>query len=243
MMILPAIDLQKGRCVRLEQGRVTDVKVYDADPLAVAKAFASAGADMIHVVDLDGAFAGSESPNRAIVASIIESTNVPLEFGGGLRTVEDVERLLDLGVTQVVLGTLAWESKETLSKLVNRFGSRISVGIDALDGRVMTRGWEKNTKANAVEFASEVADLGVERVIYTDISRDGMLTGPNIEQTCEIARVAGVHVTASGGISSLEDIKRLRDSGEPLIDSVIVGKALYEGRFRLDEAVQAASDN
>jgi phosphoribosylformimino-5-aminoimidazole carboxamide ribotide isomerase len=143
----------------------------------------------------------------------------------------------------VILGTLASESKETLAHLVKRFRSRICVGIDALDGKVMTRGWERDTQTDAAAFACAVADLGVERVIYTDISRDGMLTGPNIEQTCEIARAAKVHVTASGGVSSLDDIKRLRDAGESLVDSIIIGKALYEGRFSLAEAIQAAANN
>ena len=243
MMILPALDLQQGHCVRLAQGRRSGVKVYDADPVAVANAFATAGAEIIHVVDLDGAFAGRESANRAIVKKIIDTVKIPVEFGGGLRSASDVEQLLELGVAQVILGTLASESKETLAQLVNRFRSRICVGIDALDGKVMTRGWERDTQTDATEFACAVADLGVERVIYTDISRDGMLTGPNIEQTCEIARAAKVHVTASGGVSSLDDIKRLRDAGESLVDSIIIGKALYEGRFSLAEAIQAAANN
>src|SRR5215510_2988461 len=166
MMILPAIDLQQGRCVRLAQGRLSGVKVYDADPVAVAKVFAAAGAEMIHVVDLDGAFAGRESANRVIVKKIIETVPVPIEFGGGLRTVADVENLFELGIAQVVLGTLATESKETLAQLVERFGSRVCVGIDALDGSVMTRGWEQDTKTNALEFACSLAELGVERVIY-----------------------------------------------------------------------------
>jgi len=243
MKILPAIDLQQGRCVRLTQGRLSGVKVYDGDPVDVAKVFAAAGAEMIHVVDLDGAFAGRESANRVIVKQIIESVQIPVEFGGGLRTLADIENLFELGVTQVVLGTLATESQETLIQLVKRFGSRICVGIDALDGTVMTRGWVKDANANAVEFACAVAALGVERVIFTDISRDGMLTGPNIEQTCEIARVAKVHVTAAGGISSLADIMRVRDAGESLVDSIIIGKALYEGRFSLAEAIETAADN
>jgi len=243
MMILPAIDLQQGHCVRLAQGRRSGVKVYDADPVAVADAFATAGAEIIHVVDLDGAFAGRESANRAIVKQIIDTVKIPVEFGGGLRSVADVERLLELGVAQVILGTLASESRETLAQLVKRFRSRICVGIDARDGKVMTRGWEQDSHLDAVEFAGIVADLGVERVIYTDISRDGMLTGPNIEQTCDIARSAKVHVTASGGVSSLDDIKRLRETREPLVDSLIIGKALYEGRFSLAEAIAVAAND
>jgi phosphoribosylformimino-5-aminoimidazole carboxamide ribotide isomerase len=241
MMILPAIDLKEGRCVRLAQGRMASVKVYDQDPVAVAQTFAAGGAEMIHVVDLDGAFAGRESANRAIVKKIIDTVNLPVEFGGGVRTVGDVEQLLELGVAQVILGTLALESNATLSLLVKRFGSRITVGIDAFEGEVKTRGWKQGTNARAIDFACAVAGVGVERLIYTDIARDGMLTGPNIEQTCEIARASQVRVTASGGISSLDDLRRLQDADEPLVDSVIIGKALYEGRFTLKEAVKIGS--
>ena len=241
MTILPAIDLKDGRCVRLSQGRRSDVRVYDADPVETAKAFASAGAKMIHIVDLDGAFKGVESANRAIVEKIIDTVNIAVEFGGGIRSIADVERVHAQGVTRVVLGTLAVDSSETLKELIERFGAFICVGIDAREGRVMTRGWEASTASTATELARSVAELGVERIIYTDIARDGMLTGLSIEQTCAIARTAKVRVTASGGVSCVDDIKRLRDANEPLVDSVIVGKALYEGRFTLAEALRAAA--
>jgi phosphoribosylformimino-5-aminoimidazole carboxamide ribotide isomerase len=240
MTILPAIDLKDGRCVRLTQGRRSDVRIYDGDPVETAKAFADAGAKMIHVVDLDGAFKGGESANRAIVEKIIDTVNVAVEFGGGIRSITDVQRVHAHGVARVVLGTLAIESIETLKELIERFGSLICVGIDAREGLVMTRGWEASTRLTAVELARSVAELGVERIIYTDIARDGMLSGLSIEQTCEIARTAQVCVTASGGVSCLDDIKRLRDANEPLVDSIIVGKALYEGKFTLAEALQAA---
>jgi phosphoribosylformimino-5-aminoimidazole carboxamide ribotide isomerase len=240
MYILPAIDLKDGRCVRLSQGRKAEAKIYDADPLEVARAFASSGADMIHIVDLDGAFSGGECSNRAIVKKIVNSVNVPVEFGGGIRAAADVRQLLGEGVAQVILGTIAAESTETLRQLVEEFGSRVCVGIDARDGRVMTRGWESTGGSRAVELARAVATLGVERIIYTDIRRDGMLNGPNVEQTCEVARAAQVRVTASGGVSCLDDIKRLREANEALVDSVIVGKALYEGRFTLEEALRVA---
>jgi phosphoribosylformimino-5-aminoimidazole carboxamide ribotide isomerase len=242
MYILPAIDLKDGRCVRLRQGRKADAKIYDADPLEVAKAFAAAGADMIHIVDLDGAFSGGESANRAIVKKIIDKVNVPVEFGGGIRTTNDVRQLIDYGVAQVILGTLAAENAETLRQLVKEFGARVCAGIDALDGKVMTRGWETFSELDAVELACSIADLGIERIIYTDIKRDGMLNGLNIEQTCEVARTAQVRVTASGGVSCLDDIRQLCDADEPLVDSVIVGKALYEGRFTLEEALRVAGE-
>ena len=241
MQIIPAIDLKNGRCVRLTQGSKADVTVYDENPVAVAQSFAAAGAQMIHVVDLDGAFQGGESRNREVLKKIVGAVEVPIEFGGGIRSREEVQHLCDLGVQRVVLGTLAAESPAHLREFVNRFSSKICVGIDARDGHVMTRGWETATRVMAVELARVVANCGVERIVYTDIARDGMLSGPNVEQTLAVVRAANVPVTASGGVSSLDDIKRLRDLGEPLLDSVIVGKALYEGKFKLEEALQIAN--
>jgi phosphoribosylformimino-5-aminoimidazole carboxamide ribotide isomerase len=240
MLVIPAIDLKDGRCVRLQQGRKSDVKTYDADPVEMARTFASAGARLLHVVDLDGAFAGVESANRAVVRKIIESVHVPVEFGGGLRSIADVKQVIALGVERVIIGTMAAESTEVLKVLVNRYDSLICAGVDARDGMVMTRGWETSTDLLATDLARSLAALGIRRIIYTDIARDGMLTGPNIEQTVGIAQAAGIHVTASGGISCLEDIKRLRDANEPLLDSVIIGKAFYEGKFSLEDAFRMA---
>lgn len=237
MLVIPAIDLKNGSCVRLVQGRKTDVTVYDENPVEVAKQFARAGAQMIHVVDLDGAFIGGESPNRAVVKKIVAAVDVPIEFGGGVRTIDDVEQLCDAGVSRIVLGTIAVESPELLQGLAARFAEKICVGIDARNGMVMTRGWESETRISGVDLAQRVAGYGIERIIYTDIARDGMLTGPNVEQTVAVARAAQIHVTASGGVSSLDDIRRLRDTREPLLDSVIVGKALYEQKFKLEDAI------
>ena len=238
MIIIPAIDLKNGLCVRLMQGRKSETTVYNENPVEVAKEFASAGANLIHVVDLDGAFNEADSPNRAVVKKIVDAVDVPVEFGGGIRSLEDAQQLCDAGVARIVLGTLAAESPGMLKDFVRRFSSKICVGIDARDGRVMSRGWETSTPVMAVDLARSVADSGVERIIYTDIARDGTLHGPNIEQTLAVVRAANVRVTASGGVSSLDDIKRLRDTGEPLLDSVIVGKALYEGKFKLEEAMR-----
>src|SRR6185369_11322616 len=240
MVIIPATDLKNGFCVRLLQGRKSDMTVYNDNPVEVARAFESAGAQMIHVVDLDGAFNEGHSPNRAVVKEIIEAVDVPIEFGGGIRSLDDIRQLCDVGVARVVVGTVAAESPDVLQKFVDEFSSRICVGIDARDGRVMTRGWETATPTMAVDLARSVAECGVERIIYTDIARDGALVGPNIQQTLAVAEAANVRVTASGGVSSLDDIKRLRDAGDARLDSVIVGKALYEGKFRLEEAIQAA---
>jgi phosphoribosylformimino-5-aminoimidazole carboxamide ribotide isomerase len=238
MIVIPAIDLRDGRCVRLTQGRRSEVTVYNDDPVAVAREFAAAGAEMLHVVDLDGAFSGSGSPNRDVVKQIAANVGVPVEFGGGIRSLEDVQELCDAGVARVVLGTVAAESPQLLKDFVDRFSTRICVGIDAHDGRVMTRGWETTTPVLAVDLARSVAECGVKRIIYTDIARDGMLVGPNIEQTLAVVRAAIVLVSASGGVSCLDYLKRLRDTREPLLDSVIVGKALYEGKFKLEDAIR-----
>lgn len=241
MLVIPAIDLRNGQCVRLLQGRKSDVTVYNDDPIAVAKEFEAAGARMIHVVDLDGAFNSADPPNREVVKVIVDSVTVPLEVGGGIRTMEDIQDLIDAGVARVVLGTIAAESPEFLKSFIERFSSKVCVGIDARDGRVMSRGWETATRMMAIDLARTVVDCGVERIIYTDITRDGTLTGPNIEQTLAVVRAANISVTASGGVSSLDDIRRLRDLDDPRLDSVIVGKALYEGKFKLEEALHAGS--
>ncbi len=239
MIVIPAIDLKNGLCVRLLQGRKSEMTVYNEDPVEVARAFAATGAEMIHVVDLDGAFNEAESPNRAVVRRIIDAVDVPVEFGGGVRSLEDVKQLCDAGVARVVLGTVAAEEPARLKDFVSSFGLKICVGIDARDGRVMTRGWETATPLMAVDLARSVAECGVERIIYTDIARDGALVGPNIQQTLVVAEAANVSVTASGGVSCLEDIKRLRDAGDERVDSIIVGKALYEGKFKLEEAIRS----
>ncbi len=238
MLVIPAIDLKDGRCVRLAQGRKEDATVYESDPVDVARRFESAGARMIHVVDLDGAFWSGESPNHAIAREIFSSVKIPVQFGGGMRSIADVKLTIERGAARVVVGTLAVESPETLAKLVKLFGARVCVSIDAREGEVLVRGWERGTKFSAIDLARQIARAGIGRIVYTDVARDGMLSGPDIEMSCEVARASGLRVTASGGVSSLEDLRRLRDSGEPLVDSVIVGKALYEGRFSLEEALQ-----
>lgn len=241
MLIIPAIDLRAGRCVRLSQGRKDDVKIYEGNAVEIALSYQSDGAQMLHVVDLDGAFSDSNSRNREVLREIVSQTHLPIQFGGGLRRLRDVEQVIELGVTRVVVGTLAVESAEVLAKLVEKLGSRVCVGIDARAGQVMTRGWEKRETITAVVLAQRVAALGVERIVYTDVARDGMLAGVNLEQTCKIARESGLRVTASGGVSSLDDIGSLKRVSESGVDSVIIGKALYEGRFSLKEAINEGS--
>ncbi|HLA10156.1 MAG TPA: 1-(5-phosphoribosyl)-5-[(5-phosphoribosylamino)methylideneamino]imidazole-4-carboxamide isomerase [Pyrinomonadaceae bacterium] len=249
MQIIPAIDLRDGRCVRLSQGKKDLVTSYSGKPAEVARAFEVAGATMLHVVDLDAAFGEVNSRNRIALCEIIRSVNIPLQVGGGLRTTKDVERVISLGVSRVVIGTVAAESPETLTKMLNLFHSKhIVVGIDARGRKVVTRGWESELKVDAVSLAKMVASLGVERIVYTDVRRDGMLSGPNIEETGRVATESGLRVTASGGVSSLDDIRELQEASvtSPArgpsaacgIDSVIIGKALYEGRFTLEEALR-----
>ena len=238
MLVIPAIDLKSGRCVRLSQGRKSAENIYHDDPAAVARKFAASGAKMLHVVDLDAAFGKDNTSNREALESILRTVAVSVQFGGGVRTPEQIRRLIDARVDRVVVGTIAAESTETLLDLAKEFGSKVCVAIDARNGQVLTRGWETTTELKATDLAKRVAAAGVERIIYTDTVRDGMLTGPNLEQTIAIARESQLHVTASGGISSLDDIKALRDADEPLVDSVIVGKALYENRFSLEDALR-----
>jgi phosphoribosylformimino-5-aminoimidazole carboxamide ribotide isomerase len=242
MLILPAIDLKNGQCVRLSQGVRASARVYDGDPVEAARRFEAEGARMLHVVDLDGAFDEGRSPSRGVAREIIRAVQIPVQFGGGLRSVADVRQMIEGGARRVVIGTLAIESPELFGEMVRLFGARIAVGIDAKDGRVVTHGWEKQETVSAVEVARSMAMMGVARIIYTDVVRDGMLQGINVEQTRLIARASGVPVTASGGVSSLADLKRVVEASADGVDSVIVGKALYEKRFTLREALRLEED-
>ncbi|HST23048.1 MAG TPA: 1-(5-phosphoribosyl)-5-[(5-phosphoribosylamino)methylideneamino]imidazole-4-carboxamide isomerase [Blastocatellia bacterium] len=242
MLVIPAIDLKDGRCVRLTEGREDSARVYDRDPVEVAREYESAGARLIHVVDLDGAFLGAASENQKIIRRIADEVNIPLEVGGGVRSVDDIRNLLEsIGTRYVIIGTLAIENPRALEQSISQFGDSVIVGIDARGRQVATRGWTETTQVDALAFAGQVVSLGVRRIIYTDIARDGRLAGPNFEMTREVALASGARVTASGGVSSLEDIQKLCALEVDGVDSVIVGKALYEKRFTLKEALEAAS--
>ena len=242
MMIIPAIDLKGGRCVRLVEGREESAKVYDRDPVEVARGYEVAGASMIHVIDLDGAFPGSTSENRKIIRRIIEEIRIPVEVGGGIRSLEDIDIMINrVGARYCIIGTLAVEEPDTLRQAVERFRDSIIVGIDARETSVAVRGWTADVKLDALALAGQVAALGVERIIYTDITKDGRLEGPNLKITAAIARASGARVTASGGVGSLDDIASLSALEADGVDSVIIGKALYESRFSLEEAIAAAS--
>lgn len=240
--IIPAIDLRDGCCVRLVQGLKENTTVYAGDPVRIALDYEAHGAQIIHLVDLDGAFSDPNSRNRRVLREIISVLRIPVQFGGGLRSLDDIAQVIELGVSRAVIGTMAVEASQSLDQALHLFGAnRLAVGIDARDGQVLTRGWEREGQISARELAKRVAAVGIERIVYTDVARDGMLTGVNVEQTAAMARESGLKVTASGGVSSLADVTRLKDTNEPGIDSVIIGKALYEGRFTLEDALITAS--
>jgi phosphoribosylformimino-5-aminoimidazole carboxamide ribotide isomerase len=242
MIIIPAIDLRGGRCVRLTQGRAADETVYSENPVSVARRWYDAGAEMLHVVNLDGAFGKDDQGNLKALERILYEVNIPVQFGGGVRTLDDVRRIDELGATRIVICTTAVENPVLFEHIFDEFGSTIVVGIDARDGKVALRGWEKTVELPALDLAQRVAELGVERIVYTDIVRDGMMSGVNLEATREIAETTGLKVTASGGVSSIEDLYALKELQDVGVDSVIVGKALYEGRFTLEDALDATED-
>jgi phosphoribosylformimino-5-aminoimidazole carboxamide ribotide isomerase len=235
MIIIPAIDLKDGRCVRLLQGRMHDATVYSDDPVGVARRWASEGAEWLHVVDLDAAVAGA-SRNRECIARIVQATGVPVQVGGGLRTAADVEACLSVGVRRAIIGTAAAEDSALLQTVCRRHPGRIAVGIDARDGRVATHGWTRTTDIPAVDLARAVEDAGAAAIIFTDIHRDGMQGGPNIEETGRIAAAVSLPVIASGGVGSLEHIRALLPLEAVGVVGVITGKALYSGAISFGEA-------
>ncbi len=240
MLVLPAVDIRGGRCVRLIQGDAARERTYGDDPVAAARGWEAAGASYLHVVDLDGAFAG-QPVNDAVITRLIAAVRVPVEVGGGIRDLDVIGHLLDRGAARVILGTAAVTSPELLDAACARFGDRIAVAIDARDGMVVTHGWVAATAERAPSAASRVVRAGARRIIYTDTGRDGMLAGPNLAALEEMLRVVDIPVIASGGVASAEDVRRLRPL-EPLgLEGVIIGRALYEGQARLEDLLAAAS--
>lgn len=236
MQVIPAIDLHEGKCVRLLRGERSKVTVFSLNPVEVALQWQLQGAGLLHIVDLDGAFEGRPQ-NSAVIAEIASSVDIPVQLGGGIRDAATVENALKLGVKRVILGTAAVEDQEFVKRMVDLYGERIVVGIDARDGIVAVKGWVEKTGERAVGFALKMQQLGVKEIIYTDISRDGTLEGPNIEALRTMARALKVPIIASGGISSLEDLRAVKEL-EPLgVSGVIVGQALYASRFTLKEAI------
>lgn len=237
--LLPAIDLRAGRVVRLVQGDFAAETVYGDDPAEVARAFAHDGARWIHVVDLDGARDGVPG-NTAAIERIVAEVGIPVQTGGGIRTLETLARLEAAGASRMVLGTKLATDPAFVREAVARHGERITAGIDARDGMVAVEGWREGTATPAAELVAELRDLGIRHLVYTDISRDGMQTGVNVDAYEEIAETAGFPVIASGGVSTLDDFRELAALGPGVIEGAITGRALYEGAFKLKHAIRAA---
>lgn len=232
--IIPAVDIKEGRAVRLYKGDPNAVKVYGDNPVEIAKMWEEKGAKHLHIVDLDGAFEGIPK-NYKIVEQIVKSVNVPIEFGGGLRTYEAVKKMIEIGVERVVIGSLAYQDKELFEKIVNDFPNKVILGIDAKDGKVAIKGWLEKTQYSPLEFAKMYENLQIWGYLYTDVNRDGAMVGPNIEGTKQLAENLSKPVIASGGVSSLEDVKKLYELKDYGVYGVVVGKALYEGKINLEE--------
>lgn len=239
MLILPAIDLKGGKCVRLLRGEMNAETVYGNDPVAVGKRWVSEGAQYLHVVDLDGAVSGAAVNGDAITA-LCAALPIPIEIGGGVRSVARAAELLERGADRVIFGTAALAQPQVVREACARFPGRIAVGIDARNGMVATQGWTETSSTSAIDLARRVEELGACRVIYTDISRDGTQEGVNVIATVAIAEAIKIPVTASGGVGSLADIDALKQANVRSIDAVIVGRALYTGAVRLAEAIVAA---
>ena len=234
MIIYPAVDIRDGRCVRLRQGSYSDMTVYGDDPVEMALKWQDAGSQYLHVVDLDGA-RGQGKHNIDIIGRMVKALVIPVQTGGGIRTMADIDEVLSLGAARVILGTSAVRDPGLVEEAVSKYGSRIAVGIDAKEGLVAIEGWEKTSQYTAIEFARHMEKLGVKTIIYTDIATDGMLTGPNLEAMIEMQQAVSMEVIASGGVSSIDDLVRLKQTG---VAGAIVGKAIYTGAIVLEEALK-----
>lgn len=235
MRIYPAIDIKDGQCVRLFKGQFSDVTVYGDSPAEMAKKWEAQGGEYIHVVDLDGALKG-HGVNAEKIKEICRSVNVPVQTGGGIRTMEDIASKLECGISRVIIGTKAVADSEFVKRAVQKYGDKIVIGIDAKDGMVAVEGWEKTSDFTAVEFAKKMVSIGVKTIVYTDIATDGTLAGPNVSAMAEMAKAVNADIIASGGVGSLEHIKSLVPTG---VEGVIVGKALYTEKVNLAEAIKA----
>lgn len=234
MIILPAIDLKDGKCVRLYKGDFNKTEVVAESALNTAISFKEAGAEFIHMVDLDGALKG-KGVNYNIVSEIIKNVNVPVELGGGIRDMETIDFLISIGVSRVILGTAALNKPELVKEAIAKYKEKIAVGIDAKDGYVAVDGWINVSKVNYIDFAKEMEKIGVETIIFTDISKDGTLQGPNLEQLGEIQQSVGCNIIASGGIKNIDDLNAIKEMG---IYGAITGKAIYSGNIDLKEAIE-----
>ena len=235
MIIIPAIDLKDGKCVRLLQGKQDEVTVYSDNPASMAKHWVSLGAELLHVVDLDGAFTG-EQKNLDKIKAVRDAIDIPIEIGGGIRDLERIEKLVSLGVDRVIIGTSAAKDPDMVRRACEKFPNKVLVGIDAKAGKVAVKGWVEVTELDAIEFARTMKEAGTAGIIYTDISRDGMLVGPNIDAMSKMVSAVNIPVIASGGVSRLDDIRSLMKIKD--LWGVITGKALYEGALDLKQAIE-----
>ena len=236
MIVIPAIDLKEGMCVRLEQGLMEKDTVFNDNPGAQAREWQDLGAELLHIVDLDGAFAG-QPKNRSAIEAILKAITIPAQLGGGIRDIATIEAYLSLGLSRVIIGTAAQRTPELVREACAKFPGQIVVGIDAKNGMVAVQGWAEVTNSTAVDLARKFEDFGVAALIYTDIARDGMLQGPNLEATKALAEAVSIPVIASGGVSSLKDIENLMAIESSGITGVITGKAVYTGAILLNEAI------
>ncbi len=236
MILFPAIDLKEGACVRLKLGLMDQATVFNTDPASQARAFADAGAEWIHVVDLDGAFAGKPM-NAHAVDQILKAALIPVQLGGGIRDMNTIESWLDHGVNRVILGTVALKNPALVRQACKAFPGRVAVGIDAKGGKVAVEGWAETSDMNVLDLALQFEDAGAAAIIYTDIDRDGVLAGPNVEATAALAEALSTPVIASGGVSCLDDLRKLKDRASSGIAGVISGRAIYDGRIDLVEAL------
>ena len=237
MILFPAIDLKDGQCVRLLRGDMDAATVFNDDPGAQAKAFTDAGCERVHVVDLNGAFEG-KPVNADPVRSILDAVDIPVQLGGGIRDLDTIEYWLDAGIRRVILGTVALRDPELVKTACRKFPDRVAVGIDARDGFVAVEGWAEVSEMTAVDLADKFEDAGVAAIIYTDIGRDGAMGGPNVEATTALAARISTPVIASGGVSSMEDLTALKSAGGGLLEGVISGRAVYDGRIALVDAIK-----
>lgn len=238
MIVVPAIDIRGGKVVRLRQGELTEITVYSSDPTEVARQWEAQGAARLHLVDLDAAIGGE--PQFLALAAVIAAVRIPVEVGGGLRSLESAQRYRERGAERVIFGTAAVASPAVVRSAVQEWLQAVAVALDAKQGKVAVAGWTELTEVAAVDLAGEVKSWGVPRIQYTDVVRDGTLVGPNLPAIEEMARVSGLRITAAGGVSRIEDLVRLKALETLGVDEVIVGKALYEGRFTLAQALEVA---
>ncbi len=240
LTVVPAIDLRGGHVVRLLEGRPEHETRYATDAAAVARDFEGRGAARLHVVDLDGAI--DSRPQPRVIETIIRAVRIPIEVGGGIRSVDDAARLVGLGVERVIFGTVALKQPAVVQEAVQRLGARVAVALDAREGKVAVRGWQEVSEVDALDLARRFATWGITRIQYTDVARDGTLSGPNLDGTAAVARESGLRVTAAGGVSTLDDLRRLMALVDVGVDEAITGKALYERRFTLEEALAVVAD-